>query len=554
VRYVKLRVRLLALLPVLLAACTPQAAPTVITFPLDQARLHNPVMLEANAEVQWLVDGQLSTSGPSRHWSGSLLPGEHTFEIQSDSLPARLRITVLDDAPLGEIRTLTADTSGTIKLGPGTYDLVLGNLGVQTTGTLDLHSQALTTSPNNSRQHASWETQLDSRIHKLLEHRQRPAGTATGHGQVKTQSLTPPAEQRSFLVPNLQDSGSSTIQATLSYASDTVAAYTEDGTPADQAVLDAISHIAQTFGNRLLPLEVRLFGKASDVDANGRVLLLFTPRLNGSQLAVGFFNPSDLLAPSPENPATNQTELLYLGIPNETDVNFNSSSLTATACHEFQHLINFSHKTLPHLADAQPPIEDLAVNEGLSHLAEDLCGYNTLGGNIAFIARFLERAPQTSLDGTDLTGGSDSVERRGAMYTFLRRQYERQPNPAAWLHHLLDSTDTGLGNIAATTDMSPDSLLNDWWWTLSLAGRNGPNDRRYQPLMPVPETGDQTGVDLTAGPVALTGGKQVALNGVAALNAWPAALPAQGFAYRRVNGPMTMTPPAGLTLQVMRRQ
>lgn len=56
-----------------------------------------------------------------------------------------------------------------------------------------------------------------------------------------------------------------------------------------------------------------------------------------------------------------------------------------------------------------------------------------------------------------------------------------------------------------------------------------------------------------AGEVPLPLGKSVRREGIPALDAWPNVLPGRAFAYRRVQGPLTLTVPRGLTLQVLRR-
>ncbi|GGB70974.1 hypothetical protein [Deinococcus soli (ex Cha et al. 2016)] len=524
-----------ALLPaLLLGACAAPTPPVTITFPLPGARVSNPVQVDASAPVTWRVDGQ--PAGTGRHWSGPLPPGPHTVTAQGPREQASLTLTVLDDAPPGEIRTLTPDAQGAVHLSAGTFDLILGNPGPATVTTL------ATAQVSARPTAATWQAQLDARTRALLRTPQRPAG----QGRLTAQTTAP--LERTFQVPNLQDAGVTPVPATLIYAGTHVAAYAESGTD-----LQAAAQVARTFDERLLPREQRLFGQVSDVDADGRVLLLFTPRLNAAQVAVGFFNPADLLARSADNPHSNEAELLYLGAPDAADFNFTPASLTATACHEAQHLIHFAHKTLPRLADAEPPIEDLAVSEGFAHLAEDLCGYGTLGGNVAFVARFLARGPQVSLDGTDLTGGADTAERRGAMYTFLRRQYERQADPATWLRQVSTSSGVGLDNVARAGGARVDALLSDWWWTVALAGRDAPGARAYQPTGTDPDTGDTTGLNLTAGVVPLPGGLSVTLRGYPGSEAFPGALPGRGFAYRRVQGPVTLTVPRGLTLQVLGR-
>jgi hypothetical protein len=242
---------------------------------------------------------------------------------------------------------------------------------------------------------------------------------------------------------------------------------------------------------------------------------------------------------------------LYLGVPVPGDANFSVASLEATSCHEFQHLIHFSRKTLPRLADAQPVEESVAINEGLSHLAEDLCGYNLKGGNLAFVARFLEHPEQISLDGLSMAGKSDSIERRGAMYLFLRFLFERYGS--GYIKPLIASSASGLENLANTVHQPLDTLLWRWWWALTLksGSKFGPL-QGFDRITTHAVTNDIVGVNVWAGSLEVIPGFQIALNGPHLVDAWPNSIPPRGAVFSRVTGPKSLQIPTGAELNVLR--
>src|SRR5690348_15019447 len=112
---------------------------------------------------------------------------------------------------------------------------------------------------------------------------------------------------------------------------------------------------ATTFDTLVSPLDVQAFGEPSDLDGNGRVLILFTPAVNrltppGSQGFVeGFFYERDLF-PTAQCAGSNQAEMFYMVVPDPSGtVNGNivtkqdvSGFAVDVLAHEFQHLINAS--------------------------------------------------------------------------------------------------------------------------------------------------------------------------------------------------------------------
>ena len=138
------------------------------------------------------------------------------------------------------------------------------------------------------------------------------------------------------------------------------------------------------------PVDTGYFGETADIDGNERVIVLITEGVNKltdpeEQLVfLGFFLGSDLAARG-DCPASNVAEILYIRAPDpngdsgrETSVERALDFLQSTAAHEFQHLINAEQRFLLGNAGFASPAE-IWMNEGLSHLAEEVVGLKVAG-------------------------------------------------------------------------------------------------------------------------------------------------------------------------------
>lgn len=95
------------------------------------------------------------------------------------------------------------------------------------------------------------------------------------------------------------------------------------------------------------------------------------------------------------------------------------------------------------------------------------------------------------------------------------------------------------------------TLLARHWWTLALAGRDPLPGYTFNGQGRDAETGDPTGVNLTAGEIPL-GTTTVYLNGVPDAESFPSSLPARAFTYHRVTGPGKLAVPDGMQVQIRR--
>lgn len=171
------------------------------------------------------------------------------------------------------------------------------------------------------------------------------------------------------------------VTARLQFVGNNILVYEDTLAPANGFTATQFAEFSQTFDQVLYPIDVNTFGPPSDIDQNGRLVMLLTPVVNGltpaSQCAsqgfiAGFFSGGDLAS---TDTTSNQGEVFYTLAP---DPNGTVScahpaagleeTLGSTFLHEFQHLINFSQHVLVH--NSNP--EEGWLDEGLSLVAEEL--------------------------------------------------------------------------------------------------------------------------------------------------------------------------------------
>jgi hypothetical protein len=277
--------------------------------------------------------------------------------------------------------------------------------------------------------------------------------------------------------------------------------------------------IATTFDTLVDAVDTRNFGRPSDIDGNGHVVLFFTSAVNAltprnaDYYIGGFFYSRDLFPTKATNgldacAASNVGEMFYLLVPdpsgtingNAFSKSFVTSAAIATTAHEYQHLINASRRL--YINTAATGFEETWLDEGLAHVAEELVFYARAG-----------LAPQKNLDAATLRANNtyrtafndegvenfsrlesylqapgdnspyaddDELETRGATWSFLRWATDHQSaaQETVW-QALVNSTTTGLANLRQVYGSDITSLFRDWSTSLLLDDVIGA-DARYQ--------------------------------------------------------------------------
>lgn len=276
-------------------------------------------------------------------------------------------------------------------------------------------------------------------------------------------------------------------------------------TPAGGFTATDYNAIAQEFDDLIFPADTAWFGKPTDINADGRITMIFTPEVNkltpagSSGFTAGFFFGSDLIKKS-EYPTTNECrnqtneqEIFYLLTPDPTGT-FNNVRTTATVrqgtrgviAHEFQHMIN---QGVRQYNPAVQALETFWLNEGMSHLAEEVVGRALLGvsdfhsltysqvnpspaaandynaffrQNLSRFQRWMAR-PDTSAPVS--AKNRDQLAPRGASWAFLRYAIDQYSNGGAkaFTRALAAGPQTDVANLLARTPgASFDQIVTGW--------------------------------------------------------------------------------------------
>lgn len=259
--------------------------------------------------------------------------------------------------------------------------------------------------------------------------------------------------------------------------------------------------VAAAFDTLVYPVDTRNFGTPTDIDGNGRVILFYTRAVNeltdpnSDSFVGGFFFGRDLF-PRDSTPrlqgcsGSNVAEIMYLLAPDpEGSVNSNKRSkefvlqqTVGVIAHEFQHMINAGRRLYVNEASK---FEEVWLNEGLSHIAEELIFYAASGlqprnnldlttirangervldfnthqaANFGRFITYLENPDTSSLIGVD-----DNLPTRGATWAFLRYAADRESgDDAAFFQDLVNSPTIGIKNLQAAINAEPLDWFQDW--------------------------------------------------------------------------------------------
>jgi hypothetical protein len=227
------------------------------------------------------------------------------------------------------------------------------------------------------------------------------------------------------------------------------------------------------FDTLLYAADTAAFGRESDIDNNGVVIVLMTGKVNSlvpspctQGYIAGYFYGGDLLTTFANG---NASEIFYSIVP---DPNATLScmhtatgvkrTVPSTFIHEFQHMISFNQHVL--LRGSRSG-EDLWLNEGLSHYAEELGARLFLPGDSTTFCLFIFgdlynsaqylAAPESHL--LVDTVGIGGLANRGAYWLFVRFMVDQFSSDTARaannvVTRALDGTPfTGAANVTNAT-------------------------------------------------------------------------------------------------------
>ncbi len=291
----------------------------------------------------------------------------------------------------------------------------------------------------------------------------------------------------------------STIEAAVKFVGDHAIIYQDVSAPTSGLSDQDFQDLGVLFDDELYGVATGAFGAESDLDGNGRVLILFTPIVNSltqsascaTSFVTGFFVPLDIVPEAVNDPRSNQAEIFYALVPDPQgsvscvhSVDRITRLVPVTFIHELQHMINF----FQHVTFRGGNNEETWLNEAMSHLSEELGAIHFEAiGDDALFARFvlgdlfnaflyLKDPGAISL----LFDSSGGLEERGAGWLFLRWIVDQYGDDV--IRRLSETDRTGAANVEAATGESFQRLLAQWSlsnYLSDLPGFTSPAELRY---------------------------------------------------------------------------
>ncbi|MEO6809602.1 MAG: hypothetical protein ABI353_10875, partial [Isosphaeraceae bacterium] len=250
---------------------------------------------------------------------------------------------------------------------------------------------------------------------------------------------------------------------------------------------ELLRDVVQTFDERVFPTSARLWGRAVDIDGDGRFTILLTSwlaRLGGGSLPVdGFVRGADL-DPGLAAPFGNRCDMMYL------NANLRPGPhLRTVLAHEYTHAVTFSRKVAPGPDGLHGLEEEGWLDEALAHLVEDVHGFTR--SNLDYrVSAFLSAPERYRLVVEDYYTADlfRSHGNRGSTYLFLRwcsEQYGPKVLPA-----LIGSKRRGIANLEAVTGQPFARLYRQWSASLYWNALIAPGDRSETAKPPPSESND----------------------------------------------------------------
>ncbi|HEU4829669.1 MAG TPA: hypothetical protein VFT04_10770 [Gemmatimonadales bacterium] len=326
-------------------------------------------------------------------------------------------------------------------------------------------------------------------FHGMLRARERALAGASGGilmnlGSAGTSAVIPPTvgHERTFKVCETTScSDFVDVPATARYVGPKGAIYVDNTVPAGGYTQADLNQVGFLFDNYLYPIDTAAFGRESDLDNNGVVVVLLTDQVNAlsgncnaeGSVILGYFYGSDLL---PGQEGSNAGEVFYGLVPDPNNaectisLTYAQEYLAPTFIHEFQHMISFNQ----HVLIRNGASEDTWLNEGLSHFAEELggraipdehcsgdCFTQFVVGDAGNAYRYLRDVEAHFLIEPGSSGGT--LEERGANWLFVRWLADHFGVDQNTLTRALVGTNRlGAANVAAVAGTPFATLVPEW--------------------------------------------------------------------------------------------
>ncbi len=280
------------------------------------------------------------------------------------------------------------------------------------------------------------------------------------------------------------------VRAVVKYVGDHAIIYVDKESPAGGLTDGNLVELGRLFDQELYQVATSAFGSESDIDGNGRAIILLTPVVNGltprqqcsTSVVTGFFFSIDLDPVFQGDARSNQAEVFYAVTADPSGLRGCAIAASkvrqivpVTFIHELQHMISYHQ----HVLVRGGSIEETWLNEGMSHLAEELGGRRLLaGGDADAFARFVTGSLTNSYHYLEnpaanalLFGGTGTLAERGAGWLFVRWLVDQYGGGVVRL--LSESGMVGTQNVEAATGEGWERLVTRWFMANSMSDYTG---------------------------------------------------------------------------------
>ena len=276
-----------------------------------------------------------------------------------------------------------------------------------------------------------------------------------------------------------------------------VALYVDTLAPAGGLSIADLDSLEAAFDGRVYPLDTLAFGRESDVDSNGVVIVLLTNLVNALVSAsscqnngyvTGFFDASDL---DPLVAAQHNDGEVFYGLVPDPSGSLSCAhgvaevvgELPVTFAHEFEHMINF----VQHVVVRGGNEEDDWLDESLAKYAEELTAdsylpadtttwINDVLGDLYDGYQYLLAPDQHYL----LTTTDQNLADVGAGWLYVRYLVDQMG--AGVTRQLVQTSLTGTANVAAVAGLPFATTVERWAlanWVSDLPGFSPPGELAY---------------------------------------------------------------------------
>ncbi|MBT3602887.1 MAG: choice-of-anchor D domain-containing protein, partial [Candidatus Latescibacteria bacterium] len=216
-----------------------------------------------------------------------------------------------------------------------------------------------------------------------------------------------------------------------------------------------IETMLNEFNTSTFDIIANMYGAPSDIDQDNKVIFLFTHLVDQVGGVAGFYSSGSLFSKDRGGDG-NIADMMFISPTRE------SASYKSLLAHEFQHLVNFNQHVLVANGDA----EETWLNEGLSHVAEDLVDGHIDGGNTDLVSDFMSAPNRYALTGdASLNSGI-----RGAAYLFVRGLMESFGSDVPG--RLVKTNKVNIANVENLSGQSFDDAYRTFTSRLFLSGNN----------------------------------------------------------------------------------